>query len=193
MASSLSRYEMNLVSDSEILLAKNRVIKKVYEMFGELVDDYKQILKEEPLYGADEIQAKISRGENYRGLPYVMLDYPRNFSKSDVFAIRSFFWWGHFFSITLQLEGEFYSKFAAGIQEKVDKNVLEGWSVGTGLYRWEHDFENENYSQIMTGKNYDLLRLSHLKFAKKIPLNEWDQAHTFFKHNFSFLIKILTS
>ena len=31
---------------------------------------------------------KISKGENYKGLPYVMLDYPRCFGKTDIFAIR---------------------------------------------------------------------------------------------------------
>ena len=48
---------------------------------------------------------KIAKGENYLQLPYVLLDYPRCFDKENIFAIRTMFWWGNFFSITLHLSG----------------------------------------------------------------------------------------
>ena len=56
---------------------------------------------------------KISRGENYNGLPYVMLDYPRCFGKEDVFAMRTMFWWGNFFSITWHLKGKYSKEYIA--------------------------------------------------------------------------------
>ena len=58
---------------------------------------------------------KISKGENYRGLPYVMLDYPRLFGREEVLAIRTFFWWGHGFSVTLHLKGGYRERISAGI------------------------------------------------------------------------------
>ena len=48
---------------------------------------------------------KITRGENYQLLPYVILDYPRCFQKEQVFAIRTMFWWGKGISITLHVSG----------------------------------------------------------------------------------------
>ena len=59
---------------------------------------------------------KISKGENYKDLPYVMLDYPRCFQKEKTIAIRTFFWWGNFFSINLQLSGEYKEQALPSLQ-----------------------------------------------------------------------------
>lgn len=53
----------------------------------------------------DKTSGKISRGENYEGLPWMMADMPRHFGKEDVLAFRLFFWWGHYFSATWHLKG----------------------------------------------------------------------------------------
>ena len=65
-----------------------------------------------------EISPKISKGENYNGLPYVMFDYPRFFTKENVFAVRTFFWWANYFSVTLHLKGEYKEMFAETIFKK---------------------------------------------------------------------------
>ncbi len=74
----LSKDELELVTNAELILTKNRIIQKVYELFGELSIAYRELSKD-----LDEdllhIPPKISKGENYLGLPWVMLDYPRNF------------------------------------------------------------------------------------------------------------------
>src|SRR4051794_24734884 len=116
MKTSLSKYEQKLVTDAEILIAKNSIIQKVYALFGKLAEDYRAIMLGTDWTVVNDLHPKISRGENYRGLPYVILDFPRNFGKEDVFAIRSFFWWGNFFSITLQLEGSFFNQYVLQMQ-----------------------------------------------------------------------------
>ena len=106
----LSKNELELVTSSEVILTKNRIIEKVYLLFGSLSEEYRRLLQAHSSKLAPEVfqqSPKISRGEQYLGLPYVMLDYPRIFSKDDVFAIRSFFWWGNHFSIRLQLSGKY--------------------------------------------------------------------------------------
>jgi hypothetical protein len=121
-----------------------------------------------------------------------MLDYPRNFGKKDVFAIRNFFWWGNFFSITLQLEGDYYNRHALQIQEANHRNQLKGWWVGCSANRWEHHFESENYRLLNDEIKDNLLGLPHLKIAKKIPLEKWDDVYLFLKENFTFLIRLLS-
>ena len=61
--------------------------------------------------------AKISKGENM-GLPWVMLDYPRLFGQEDVLAIRTMFWWGHCFSVTLHLKGRYYGAYLPLLRER---------------------------------------------------------------------------
>ncbi len=41
-----------------------------------------------------------------------MLDYPRAFGRDSIFACRTFFWWGRFFSLTLHLAGRSWNEGA---------------------------------------------------------------------------------
>jgi hypothetical protein len=193
MVPRLTDYEMKLVTDQEVLLTKNKVIQKVYELFGGLSEEYKELLKNADLITANEVSAKISRGENYRGLPYVILDYPRQFGKVDVLAIRTFFWWGNFFSITLQLSGEHQQKYAVAIEKAIHQNLFEGWFIGMEQSLWEHHFEVDNYAPVQQGKEYNVSDLPFLKLAKKIPLNKWDNVEFFLRGHFAFLMKVLCS
>ena len=105
----LSKLEMELVQNREWILTKQLIINKVYQLFGELLAAYKETSRQQTHSIVDfykHLGGKISRGENYLGLPYVILDYPASFIKENIFAIRTFFWWGNFFSISLHLSGE---------------------------------------------------------------------------------------
>src|ERR1700744_546088 len=119
----LSAEEMRLVKDPAWILTKNSVMAKVVEMMAGLSEEYKPVWAggmarlgerspedvgmETMLMALMRKEPKISKGENYKGLPWVMLDYPRVFGREEVFAIRTMFWWGHGFSVTLHLKGKF--------------------------------------------------------------------------------------
>ena len=103
----LSEEEWNLAMNAGILLTKNRVMEKMSEFLGEIATVSKTIFHTESIMlpvSTSWKTPKISRGENYQGLPYLVLDYPRFFYRDDVFAIRTMFWWGNYFSITIHLE-----------------------------------------------------------------------------------------
>jgi hypothetical protein len=190
---SLSKDEWDLVNNAQILLTKNEIIRKVYAMFGELAAEYasccKGVLPDEVLVK----QPKIARGENYEGLPYVMLDYPRRFLKEDTLAIRTFFWWGNFFSITLQLSGSFYQMLMPCLLEAADKELLSDWYIGINENSWLHHFEETNY---VLCKSVDVKQVMQsrktLKLAKKIPLNEWDNVPDFMNNNFKTLLSLVS-
>jgi len=122
---SLSAFEKQLVTDAGWILTKNKIIQKVLVLFGELNKAWlnNSILWQLPA-ALTEIPAKISRGENYEGLPYVMLDYPRCFGKEDVCAVRTFFWWGNFFSITLHLKGKYKLQIEQSIADAIQAGEL---------------------------------------------------------------------
>ena len=106
----LSKNELALVTDMQVILTKNLIIEKVYTLFGLLSSHFQQVLAERKDTLATEallVSPKISKGEQYRQLPYVVLDCPRFYTKQHVLAVRCFFWWGNFFSITLHLAGKF--------------------------------------------------------------------------------------
>ena len=90
---SLSKYELAIANDWDFLFAKRLIIEKVCGVFGTIADEFKVHLKHS-FQDIESSTPKISKGENYKGLPYVILDYPRIFQKEDILVIRCFFWWG---------------------------------------------------------------------------------------------------
>ena len=83
-----------MVRNSQWLLTKNIIMQKAYLLFGEAAAGLQALLAEDSAHASTYIlpSPKIAKGENYLGLPYVILDYPRIFGKEDVFAFRTMFW-----------------------------------------------------------------------------------------------------
>lgn len=180
----LSIEELEAVTDPAWILTKNRVMEKTVALFEGLAPQYEKILANQPGLPAlvTAVPAKISKGENYQGLPHVMLDFPRIFTRTDVLAIRSFFWWGHYFSITLQLSG-MYRQWL-----HVDSlKDLNGWYLATGKDPWDHDLDGEHY-RALTPMETNLDERDFIKLAKKIPLDQWDHAGIFFLENFETIV-----
>lgn len=177
----LSSRELDLVCDAGIILTKNNIIAKVYELMGQLSEMYREELKTCPYTAITAILPKISRGENYEGLPWVMLDYPRYFRANDHFAIRTFFWWGHFLSISLLVKG----KFATGWQwDNLDAVLMKDWYLCCSTDAWQHHFRPDNYIEYCNFQKDQLNNLPFIKLAKKIPVAEFELAQTYLQEAF---------
>lgn len=192
----LSPEESELVQNSGWILSKHLIIKKVYEMFGELSHDLKGLSK--PISGnlpdGINLNGKISKGENYLMLPYVILDQPSFFGKEKIFAVRSMFWWGNFFSITFHLSGSFkddYVKDVGGIYSFLRDN---DFFICTGNDQWQHHFDEDNYrpvSLLSINEFTEILSRDFFKVSKKISLAEWNDAHEFLKGGFIQIMQLL--
>ena len=183
---------MTVVADIEFVMAKQRIIGKVVDLFGNMANEFVPFLSQKILI-ADAVNPKISKGENYRGLPYVILDYPRMFGKQDSFAIRCFFWWGNFFSITLQLSGTYQQQYAPVLEKGIADNLFEGWFASNGSDPWHHHFEEDNYKPVEEDPMLSFADRPFIKLAKKIPLTQWDNAFAFYTTNFEMLVNMLSN
>lgn len=179
----LSPKEMELVTNADWILTKNGILQKARVLLEDLCIRQEEITQQHShLFpeGVLAVRAKISRGENYKGLPYLVLDYPRCFEKEDVFAIRTMFWWGHFFSVTLHLSGRFKSLFEFKMLRAFESIARDEFFTGIHSSAWEHDFEDGNYRLLkdMSSSEWKahITTRSFLKLAKKIPVSEWDKA-----------------
>jgi hypothetical protein len=146
----LSLKEKELINNAEWILTKNLIIEKIILFFSALQQGQKKILRRHPQLDSSWIESapKISKGENYQGLPYVMLDYPRVFGKQEFAAIRTMFWWGNFFSVTLHINGELKKKLEPKIISSLLKLQQKGWYCCINKNEWEHHFEQDNYCPI---------------------------------------------
>lgn len=166
----LSPAEMELVRNAGWLLTKNTIIDKVYLLLGVVAQQVRGDFGPAP---------KISRGENYQGLPWVMLDYPRLFGKENVFAVRVFFWWGHFFSITLHIKGHYLEQHKAAILEQLPLLEKYNFHICISNDEWRHEFTIDNYVPVQEA-GYTTMRsmldaAAFCKLSVKISLEEWDR------------------
>ncbi len=197
----LSAKEQELVQDTGFILTKNAVIQKVYTLFGDLSEVYKSSLQKAAANGIDSTgfsTPKIARGEQYEGLPWVMLDYPRQYLSSNAFGIRSFFWWGNFGSITLQLSGDYQQRWLPAIQDYFETNDpgmnrYEGWFLGKGENPWLHHFREDNFEKLSKKSFTGIAERPFIKLAKKASLSEWDALPSFYANGFGEILMMLTA
>ena len=160
----LSAEEMRLVRDPAWILTKNSVMGKVVRMFGLLSEGWKE--------------PKISKGENYKGLPWVMLDYPRVFGKEDVYAIRTFFLWGHAFNVTLHLKGVYREKFLPAVLARRAELADAGFEMSISDDEWAHEHTDDTYGPIEERMRDGAAAGGRpwLKLSARVGLEHWDEA-----------------
>ncbi|MEO6639223.1 MAG: hypothetical protein ABIN25_13175 [Ginsengibacter sp.] len=192
----LSKLETELVNNTEWILTKQAIINKVYLLLGQLHDAYSAILKEEKELNSlfkEGKAGKISKGENYLGLPYAILDYPAIFKKENVFAIRTMFWWGNFFSITLHISGKERVQ-AANVPTLMENLYDKGFFLCVNKNEWEHHFNESNYlpaDEIGDEVFSKIFRGNFLKIAKKVDVKKWSEAPAFLELGYRELIEII--
>jgi hypothetical protein len=171
----LSEEELRLVTDPGIILTKNAIIAKVYLLFGEL----SELMQRDLLLPAEvaAIFPKISKGESYQGLPYVMLDYPRSFTVQNVLAIRTFFWWGNFFSVNLQIKGKYRDLYKHTLLRQFGYLAAREYVIAVGNDEWQHHTGSNDYRRLdsMSPEDFEGHVLTHafIKISKSFSLDQW--------------------
>jgi hypothetical protein len=194
----LSKAERELVTNAGWILTKNGILEKVKQLLGELQLNYQRLVQEHSLLPREAVASrpKISRGENYRGLPWVVLDYPRCFGQPDVLAIRTMFWWGHFFSITLQMAGSYKSKYEGKIILSFPQLAGGGYFICVNKTQWQHHFEIDNYIPVaeLGAEQFAGMIKEHpfIKLAAKMPVEQWEMTTSWMPKYFSEMAKILS-
>ena len=195
----LSAAELELVCNTEWLLTKHAVIAKVYNLLGDAAHNMQNTVNKSKHELPEVIlnsSPKISKGENYMQLPYVMLDYPRHFDKEAALAIRTFFWWGNFFSVTLQLAGIHKQNQLQAIKDNFSFLQENDYWVCINTNPWQHHFEDDNYVLLKDVSEREfsaiLNRELFVKLAKKIPLSQWQATQDFIEKTFTEMLKLAT-
>jgi hypothetical protein len=188
---SLSSFELQLVTDPSWILSKNVVIQKVISLFSGLSDSFRSSAEAQPLPSPIlKWPPKISRGENYQGLPYVMLDYPRCFTKEHVCAVRTFFWWGHYFSSTLHLKGRFKTDYEGVLGSQIRQLSTDAW-INFKNDEWCHIVSDAEMRPLNEETLADVKKLDVLKLAYKLDLTRWDDSEQFLLEHFHQMVGLL--
>lgn len=187
----LTPEEYSIVNNSRFLLVKADIINKVKAEFEVLQDAYAGILNSAGIILPPTAAPKISRGENYKGLPYLVLDYPAVFNKENILAFRTMFWWGNFFSITLHLQGTYKEQYLQSITQKLLQNKPHGLYLSCNQTAWEYHYETANYRPVeymADGQITSTLNQNNfIKLSAKLELSGYEQLQPFMKEWFRVL------
>ena len=187
---------MELVSSPEIILTKNAILQKIKSFLEAVQIRQLDILKPYASKFPEEVlktSPKISRGENYKGLPWLVLDNPRHFQHNNIFAIRTMFWWGNFFSITLHLSGNNKNDLLKNFISNISLLAKNDFYIYNGIKEWEHDMNPISYKKISAGEEDELKKIfsanSFVKLAVKFPIDSLEAIENKLLRNYELLVK----
>jgi hypothetical protein len=191
--------EMELICDAEIIFRKNAALVKVRQFLEAVQLKQQALISMNPFLFPGEvikISPKISRGENYKGLPWMILDYPRYFEPQHSFAIRTLFWWGNFVSITLHLSGRYKTMYEDKLIRQFKTLVAANFYLCTGAEEWEHHFEPGNYTkaELLKAEKFEeeIRSKKFLKLACKFPLEKTGLPGEKLMESYALLLRLLS-
>jgi hypothetical protein len=190
----LSESELTLACNAQVILTKNTVIGKTINLLDSLLQ---QINTQYPSAAFRHLATtpKISKGENYRGLPYVVLDYPRISEQENLLFIRSMFWWGHHFSSTLQVTGEYKHRLESALQQSYPALLQRDYYLAIHQDPWRHDLSAETYRQVrdMSAEAFGkrIRESSYVKLAAFWPLSDWNNVEMSLLESWKFLFGLV--
>jgi hypothetical protein len=165
---SLSEDEFELLANTTFLLTKQEIDKKI----SALLLDYQQELAElHPNFSAslpslvNVLPKKISKGQNYGGLPYWVVDFPSHFNNEDIITFRVVLWWGNYISVSLILSGRYFEQAQLDFV-KLNNSEL---SYSINSTPWPIEFEPKNLISV-NSTNLKQIK-EHYKNSKFVKLS----------------------
>lgn len=175
--------ELELMSDVEIIRTKRKISAKISDLLAQTASQIDSILVANPrlMDTANWQKAKISKGENYKGLAYLVLDHPKCFHNEDILSFRTMFIWGRKFQNVLHIHGKWLEQLpdrATYLESKLRSEEI-GFSVSEDP--WNYDIEKATiisskkvtksllYDQIRKRKFVKLVRTLNLRDWKELP------------------------
>lgn len=192
---SLSEKEKMMIEDTDFLISKTNIIEEIEILLTKTKDRLTEVLEKKSSLIPPKSKfgnGKISKGENYRLLPFVILDFPSIFESQNIFAFRTMFWWGNFFSTTLHLQGEHLEFYKARVISNFEMLLHQNIYICIGETPWEYHFGKDNYVQLSMQHKEFIEKSTFVKLSKKIPLDQLESIPQIVSSFFLHLTKVLS-
>jgi hypothetical protein len=173
-----SSEEIRMIHDTEFFPAKAEIIQKFHEEFMKLRDqlrmECKKIRPNRAPAGCDFETGQMVKGERFHDFPYVYLDFPKFFSKDEMFTFRSFFWWGHNLFFCWFLSGPRLDEYKKRLLDCHASILHQFVFLSTAETPWEWSLETPNVIFLDQIKKEDLKEIlserTFLKLGRSVPL-----------------------
>lgn len=190
--------ELRAIHNQDFFHTKATATEKIDSLLSKVRDEIKYEIKKNKLIfpkEADVSTGKIFRGESYLGLPYLVLDYPKHFSKDSVCSCRTMFWWGNFFSFTLHLEGIALEEKRSVLINNWRKLRKKNIYICIHPSPWHYYYSKGNYISIDRLSESEIKQMfisnKFIKLSRKIDLKEYKKLRSFSRESFTMITSFL--
>jgi len=143
-----SPFEVKLLNTVDIFLHKPAIMKKAEANLTALKQEVIKTLSQAPHPcppESDIVKGQIVRGENHKGFPFISLDMPQMFSKSQMFTYRTLFWWGHNLIFSLILKQDNQDPLIENLIQLKEHPEWEDIQLAIALTPWEWEKDMNNF------------------------------------------------
>lgn len=186
--------QLQLIQNTSFFEEKKRIFKSIEKEFGLISEEIKVIYQKYYQvidFAPEQMNAKITRGENLNGLPFLLLDFPQYFSKAEIFSFRLLFWWGKGFTLFLHLKNDQLSAIQRYLHTNRAALKENDFYVSITGDEWEHDITQKNYKNISEFEGDETINF--IKFAFPVPFTESNNLKTIVVEKVSQLLTLLSS
>jgi len=144
-----SEQELALVFNANFIYQKNKLLQNVSILLGELAGTLQdKMLPLRLKFNAELLDksGKISRGEQYKGLPYLVLDAPFLIKGKEFLICRTLFWWGNYITFNILIKGSYFKSNTLDLMDKLKMNQGILFLKGTDL--WDNDLSSSGYEEV---------------------------------------------
>ena len=136
----LSGKELEFLGNQAIFPLKKQITGKIIAVYAAIEQDLRQEIGQNP-FSFPELTlkrtGKVSKGENYRGQPYIVLDFPRLLQKDTIFLFRNVCLWGHYFIHVFILTGSLLETYRYSLTRNIEKIRQKDLLINTNDDPWE--------------------------------------------------------
>ena len=192
---SLSNKELSMIEDTDFLITKINIISEIVSLMENSKARLIEAIERENcnlVSKAELHNGRVFKGEYYRELPFVTLDLPRIFEKENVFAYRTMFWWGNFFSSTLHLQGKYLELHRAKLLSNFNMLLHQDIYICVGETPWEYHYGKDNYVKLDFQHKKLIENNSFIKLSKRISLEQIESVPQISSSFFLYLASVLS-
>jgi len=193
-----TKEEFLFLKDHQFFDVKASITSKVIQLFSRIEEGIVTEIKTSSFKFPEHVlttPSKISKGENYLKCPYIVLDYPRLYSKDDIFAFRNIFWWGHYFSNAFIIGGKSYDRYLPRFLEITGKLKKKNWELCIYRTPWKLEKLPWNYVQFSRLSDeeikFRLQKYPFIKITRIYPLGLYKKLERETRHFLSDLINLM--
>lgn len=174
-----SRQEWDLINATELFRHKPAIMKKAENRLERLRVSLAAEISEQPRPfppKTDCVKGQIARGENHKGFPFLSLDLPQHFTKTEFFTFRTLFWWGHYLGFSLILKGPQLKHWVNRLKEYHQHPACSGIFMASDPNPWEWEFNKDNFLEVASLSPDEIQSrtdtLQYLKLLRRFPVSD---------------------